>query len=94
MTPVTLSTGRPRAASHSQRRLSQPLLASNVPAGWKADMQTGVGMSFESRFAGASGRVPEIDIEIVTCRCERGAVGAPRSLVWVARQCDHRDHAA
>ena len=34
--PVKLSTGRPRTASQSRSRISQPLLATSVPAGWKA----------------------------------------------------------
>ena len=33
--PVKLSTGRPRTASQSRRRFSQPLLARSLPAGWK-----------------------------------------------------------
>ena len=34
--PVKLSHGRPRTGSQSRSRPSQPLLASSVPAGWKA----------------------------------------------------------
>ena len=34
--PVKLSQGRPRIGSQSRSRFSHPLLASSVPAGWKA----------------------------------------------------------
>ena len=79
--PVKLSTGRPRTGSQSRSRPSQPLLASSVPAGWKAALKPPLVVAFEGRLPDAGGGVPEVDLAIVARRRQRGAVGAPGDAV-------------
>ena len=63
--PVKLSTGRPRTASQSRRRPSQPLLARSLPAGWKVGMQAAVCRALEPCPENAGRGIPEVDLEIL-----------------------------
>ena len=85
LSAVKLSTGRPRTASQSRRRFSQPLLASSVPAGWKVACKPSLAEP-SSGLANAGEGIPEVDLGIVARRRQGGAVWAPgdRRRRWAA----------
>ena len=82
--PVTLSQGRPRTGSQSRSRPSQPLLASSVPAGWKAVLIPLFVRAFEGRPPDAGRGVPEVDLGIIAqlspAWCRRGSRRSMRFL--------------